>query len=380
MVDMAEWLSYGFMHKEIAMRILVPFVLAIATLAAIACAGQQPTPTPTPTATPAPTATPIPMPTSTPVPTATPEPTPDVRATVEAGIAATREAEESIEATIAARVEATKAAEPTPTPAPTDNSRKEKLVSTFFECLESNLAVAGAFTGDYDGPLSGQVQTILDAAGDVTNYLHDFGAFEDALFLAMDANLLVAPAVSAISLGCSLIGGDPSETPEPDITPTLEPTPESEPNGSKCEELALKIIELSQDRDPSEGNILEITAIEEISDNLLGAECRGLSQARSGETKWIKFHQNRLGKYGYETLEPGDHECEYLAAEIIELSQDSSQEILEIRDIEEIKRDNDELICRGTAVTSEREEDIDFYFKATGGGHLSLGFELPASE
>ena len=353
------------------MRAFVLFLLAIAILATIACAGELPTPTPQPTPTPAPTATPVPtatpaptpIPTATPLPTPTPTPTPTPEPTP------------------------TATPEPTPTPTPEPISGDEKLVKDFFACLESNLTVAGAFTSGYDGPLSEQVQTVLDHAGDVTILLHDFGAFRGAMFVAMGANPLVAPAVLAINLGCSLIDFDePSETPEPDDTPTPQPTatstpvPDNGPAVSKCEELALKIIELSQDKDPADDPILEITGIAEISDNLLGVECKGLSHTESGADKWIKFHQNRLGRYGYETLEPGDYECEYLVPTIIELSQGRDQEILEINDIEELERNDDELICKGTAQTTDQEHEIEFYLVASDAGKQSFGYELAPAQ
>lgn len=274
--------------------------------------------------------------------------------------------------------------EPSATPEPEDKvtsslSRREQLVRGFFECLESNLAVAGAFTSTYNGPLSVQVKTILDTAGDVTILVHDLGAFEDALFLAMDANPLVAPAVSAINLGCLFINIDePSETPEPDETPTPEPTPErqDETDGSKCEALAWKIIELSQDKDLSDDPITEIAGIEQISDNLLGLQCKGMSHTESGESNWIKFHQNRLGRYAYETLQPGDYECEYLVPQIIGLSQGLDQEFLEINEIEEQERSDDELICRGTAKTAGQEGKIEFYVEAFDDGTQTFDYEL----
>ena len=209
--------------------------------------------------------------------------------------------------------------------------------------------------------------------------MHDLGAFEDALFLAMDANPLVAPAVSAINLGCLFINIDePSETPEPDETPTPEPTPErqDETDGSKCEALAWKIIELSQDKDLSDDPITEIAGIEQISDNLLGLQCKGMSHTESGESNWIKFHQNRLGRYAYETLQPGDYECEYLVPQIIGLSQGLDQEFLEINEIEEQERSDDELICRGTAKTAGQEGKIEFYVEAFDDGTQTFDYEL----
>ena len=483
---------------ELAVRILAPFILVIASLVVTACAGDLPTPTPVPTSTPVPTATPAPtptpVPTATPVPTPTPTPTPtpmptptpnptptptpiptatpDAGAAPQDGAEATKPAEDETEAADEVRTESTPTPEPAPlsrkqriatdffeclernltiagaftstydgplgkevqtvlnsvgdvtiylddrglferamllamdanplvapavlainvgcslidgdepsaTPEPEEMptsslSRQEQLVRGFFECLESNLAVAGAFTSAYDGPLSVQVQTILDTAGDVTTLIHDLGAFEDALFLAMDANPLVAPAVSAINLGCSFIYIDePSETPEPDDTPTPERQDDRE--GSKCEALSGEIIELSQDKDPSDDPISEITGIDQISDNLLGLQCKGLSYTESGESNWIKFHQNRLGRRGYETLQPGDYECEYLISRIIGLSQGLDREILEINDIEEQERSDDELICRGTAKTAGWEGQIELYVEAADDGTQTFGYEL----
>ena len=376
------------------MRIFTLVIWIIFVLAAIACGGEQPTPTPRPmlTPTPLPTATPTPVPT----PTATPSPTPNVPATVQAGIEATKAAEASLEATVEARVAATRAATPpTATPAPTPLSGDEKLVQDFFECLESNLAVAGAFTSGYDGPLSGQVQTVLNAAGDITSQLHDFGLFRDAMFLAMDSNPLVGPAVLAINVGCWVIGSDdPSETPEPTDTPTPEPTatptptpepipvPEDVTGISKCEELALKIIALSQEKDPSGDAISEISSMATISDNLLGLECKGLSHTGSGEGKWIKFHQNRLGRYGFEALKAKDYRCEYLLPRIIQLSRERDQEILEIRDIQELRKGNDEIVCVGTADRTQGETPVEFHLTTKDDGDetgLTYGYELGAT-
>ena len=373
------------------MRIITLIFWGILAFAAIACAGEQPS------STPEPTLTPTPLPTFTPTPVPTPIPTPDAKATVQAGIEATKAAEFALEATVVARIAATKAATPpTATPSPTSFSVDEKLVRDFFECLECNLAVAGAFTSNYDGPLSEQVQTVLNATGDVTSRLHDWGLFQDAMLLAMDSNPSVGPAVLAINLGCSLIGSDdPSETPEPEGTPTLEPiatppstpeptpTPEDESGSSKCEALALKIITLSQEKDPSGAPILEIADIETISDNLLGLKCKGLSHTHSGEAKWIKFHQNRLGTYKYETLRPGDYECEYLVAKVMQLSRERGQEILEIRDIQELRQGDDELVCGGTVKLTQRESLIEFYLTTKEEGDetkLNYGYQLVATQ
>ena len=255
-------------------------------------------------------------------PTATPEPTPNVEATVRTGIAATREAEASLEATITARVEATKAAEPTTTPTPTPMleptptpyiSEEAKVARNFFDCLEGNLAVARAFTGNYEGPLSEQMHIILGATGDITSQLHDWGAFQATMLAAMTINPLVEPAVRAINLGCIFFGSDePSEAPQPEdtrtptptVTPTPTPEPEEDSNLSKCEEIALEIIERSQNDDSPTGPISEISGIEEISDNLLGVECQGIARLDTSDTQRIKFHKNRLGRYGYEPIEP----------------------------------------------------------------------------
>ncbi len=375
--------------RKFEMKAFPPFLLAVVMAAAIACAGEQPTATPVPTATPIPTATPVPTPTPTPTPM--PTATPDVAATVQAGVEATRTAEAEIEARVQISIAATKAAlPPTPTPSPPAPNTEEKLTEEFFDCLESNLAVAGAFTSGYDGPLSEQVQTVLNAVGDVTLMLHDYGLFRDAMLLAMDSNPLVAPAVLAINVGCALIGGDgPSETPEPEDTPTPRPTatptpeamptPENDLYGSKCEELASKIIELSQDKGPPDDSISEIANIEEITDNLLGIECYGLSHTHSGEANWIKFHQNRLGRYGYETLRPGDYKCEYLVPKIIGLSQSRDREILEIYDVHKLEQSDNELICRGTAKTSDREYDIDFYIEESEDSQLFYGYDESGS-
>ena len=308
-----------------------------------------------------PTATVTPIPTAQ--PTTVPTATPDVQATIEAGVEATKTAEVEIEATIEARVAATKAAElPPNTPEPTPPSDDEKLVRDFFECLEGNLAVAGAFTSQYDGPLSEQVQTVLNGAGDVTELMHDYGLFESAMLVAIKAEPAVGLAVRAINFGCSLIGSDdPSETPEPENTPT--PTPDDTTEVSKCEELAPKIIELSQDKDPSDDPISEITGIEEISSGLFGIECKGLSHTVSGEAKWIKFFQKPIGGHGYETLKPGDYECEYLVPQIIQLSQGRDQEILEILDIQELQQSDDEIVCSGTATLPQRESLIEFWLE-----------------
>ena len=439
------------------MRIVLPFILAVIALAVMACAGQQPTPTPTPapTATPMPTATPVPTPTATPEPTPTPKPTPEPPPTATPEPTATpsptpeptplsrkhqitRDFFECLESnlTIAGAFTSTydgplseevhrvlnyvgdvtvylddpgrfeKAMllamdinslvapavlainvgcsligddEPSATPAPEKTpipflSRQERLVSDFFECLESNLAVAGAFTSTYDGPFSRQVQTILDAVGDVTIDLHDLGAFEDALFLAMEDNLLVAPAVSAINLGCSLISIDESQqTPEP------TPTQPVDSGSSKCEELAPKIIEQSQDEDPADDRILEITGIGEIADSVLGIQCKGLSRTESGEAKWIEFHQNRLGRYRYEPLKPGDYECEYLVPEILDMSQGRDRQILEISDIKELDRDGDKLVCLGAAETSAGEYGIEFYVEEAKDDKLTIEYDLTST-
>lgn len=63
----------------------------------------------------------------------------------------------------------------------------------------------------------------------------------------------------------------------------------------------MRIIELSKEKDSSDDSISVITGIEEVSSNLIGLECKGLSYTSSGEARWIKLHQNRLGRYGYET-------------------------------------------------------------------------------
>ena len=363
------------------MRIVVAFILAIAALVAISCGGRQPSPTLGPTSTPTPTSTqaPTPLPTVTPTPLPTPTPTPvpsatpDVPATVQAGIEATKTAEAALEATVEARIAATQAAvPPTSTPPPTPISEEEKLAGEFFDCLESNLAVAGAFTSSYDGPFSGQVQTVLDAAGDITSYLDDRGAFRSAIFVAMNSNPAVGPALLVINLACSRIGSDDSsDMPSPAETPT--PLPTEEPEGSKCEELAMRIIERSKEEDHP---ISEITGIEEISSNLIGLQCKGLSFTRSGEAGWIKLHQNRLGRYGYETLEPSEYECEYLVPRILQLSQDDEQEILEVSDIQELQKNDDELICRGTAKPPGQERTIEFYLKASGAGQQSFGYDF----
>ena len=222
----------------------------------------------------------------------------------------------------------------------------------------------------------------MDTAGDVTIHLHDLGAFEDALFLAIDANPLVAPAVSAINLGCSLVKVDDlSESPEQEDMPTPGPTPgqQDETEGSKCEVLAAKVIGLSQDKDPTEHPISQITRIEQISDNLLGLQCKGLSDTESGEPRWIKFHQNRLGRIAYETLQAGDYECEYLVLQVIVLSQGLEREILEVNDVEELERSDDKLTCRGAAITAGLEGDVEFYVYALDDGTQSIGYQLVPS-
>lgn len=374
------------------MKLTVVCLVLVSMLWAIACTDSTAQP---------PTATPL------------PEPTPDVQATVEAGVAATKEAEASSVATVEARVAATKAAEPTatpiptatpqptatvaptatpeptatpaPTPTPTPISGDEKLVRDFFDCLNSNLAVAGAFTSSYDGPLSGQVQTVLNTAGDIAKELHDFGVFKGSMFLAMDANPLVRPAVLAINLGCELIGDDgPSETREPEDTPTPEPTPEEDSDGSKCEELAPKIIQLSQDVDPPDNPIFEITGIEQISDNLLGIECKGLAlsmlitEGVEFALGWTKFHQNKLGGIGYEWLKPKDYECVDLVPMVIE---SSSGNVLRISDIAIMERSDDLLVCRGTVKTTRREVWIEIGVESRqDGNQLLWWWHVPGSE
>ena len=264
--------------------------------------------------------------------------------------------------------------EPTPTPTPEPNG-KEKLIEDFFDCLESNLAVAGALTATYDGPLSEQIHTVLEATGDVTSLLHDYGLFEEALLAAMDINPLVAPAVLAINIGCSFISID-----EPQQTP--EPTPDDGPDLSKCEELALKIIEQSEDEDPAEDRILEITGIEEIADSVLGLQCKGLSHTQSGAANWIEFHQNRLGRYRYEPLKLGDYECEYLVPQIIHLSQERGQEILEILEIQELRQNDDGIVCSGTATLPQGESLIEFWLETNDDKDepgLTYGYALVAT-
>lgn len=335
----------GKAHQDLAMKILALFTLAIAALMAIACAGELPTPTTEPPATPVPTATPEPtptqVPTATPVPTPTPTPQP------------------------------TAIPESTLTPTPEPISGKENLVEDFFDCLESNLAVAGAFTATYDGPLSEQVHTVLNATGDVTSLMHDYGLFEEALLAAMDVSPLVSPAVLAINLGCTLIS---IEEPQQ----TLEPTPTQPADSSipKCLELALKIIEQSQDEDPADDRILEITGVEEIADSVLGLQCKGLSHTRSGEANWIEFHQNRLGRYRYEPLKLGDYECEYIAPQVIQTSQSRERVILEIYDIVEVARDAGKLTCLGTAGTSAGEYGIEFYAEESEDDKPTVEYDL----
>lgn len=249
--------------------------------------------------------------------------------------------------------------DPSATPVPevepeSSRSRREMLVKNFFECLESNLTIAGAFTSGYDGPLSGHVRTILDTAGDVTILLHDLGAFEDALYLAMEANPLVAPAVSAINLGCSFIGFEvPSGTPEPEQ--------EDETDASKCEELAPEVIELSGEKGQPDELVVEITYIEQLSDNLFGVECEGLALGRHSDGAVFalgrtQFHQKRLGGIGYEWLKPEDYECTDLVQMVME---SSSGYYLGIKDIAVKERSSDLLVCRGTAETTEREMQIE---------------------
>ena len=392
------------------MKLAVAFLLAVIVMAVAACGGEQLTATPAPTATPIPTATAVPTPTLTPtlVPTATPIPTPtlvptatpDVAATVQAGVEATRTAEAEIEARIQSGIDATRAAiPPTPTSAPATISLETispetistegKLAREFFDCLESNLAVAGAFTSSYDGPLSGRIQTVLNAAGDITSLLHDLDVFTDAMLLAMDANPLVAPSVLAINVGCALIGGDgdsgtpdagetPTPTPEPTLMPTSEP--EDGSNVPKCEGLVPQIIELSQDMGSSDIPIVEITDIQEISDNLLGFECQGLSHTQDGESKWIKFQRDRLGRYGYEMLKPGDYECEYLVAKVIELSRGHDQEILEVNEIQELQQDDDELLCEGIAKLSSGESAIRFSLTEQDDGQLAYRLDIGSTQ
>ena len=357
------------MYQKLAMRILAPFILAIAALMAIACAGELPTPTAAPTTTPVPTATPEPTPTQ--VPTATPVPTPVPTPTPTPAPTPTPTPEPTPTPTPTPQPSPTATPEPTPTPTPEPTSGKENLVEDFFDCLEGNLAVAGAFTATYDGPLSEQVHTVLNATGDVTSLMHDYGLFEEALLAAMDVSPLVAPSVLAINFGCSLISIDePPETPEP--TPT-QPADSSSP---KCQELALQIIEQSQDEDPADDHILEITGVEEIADSVLGLQCKGLSHTRSGKANWIEFHQNRLGRYRYEPLKLGDYECEYMAPQVIQMSQSRERVILEIYDIVEVERDDGKLTCLGTAETSAGESGIEFYAEESEDDKPTVRYDL----
>ena len=263
---------------------------------------------------------------------------------------------------------------PTATPPPEPASDNEELVEDFFDRLESNLAVAGAFTSSYDGPLSEQIHTVLNATGDVTSMMHDYGLFEAALLAAIDSELAVGLAVRAINFGCSLITIDePQQTPEP------TPTQPVDSGSSKCEELAPKIIEQSQGEDPADDRILEITGIGEIADSVLGIQCKGLSRTESGEAKWIEFHQNRLGRYRYEPLKPGDYECEYLVPEILEQSQGRDRQILEISDIKELDRDGDKLVCLGAAETSAGEYGIEFYVEEAKDDKLTIKYDLTST-
>lgn len=263
---------------------------------------------------------------------------------------------------------------PAPTPDPTDTTRKEKLVEDLFDCLERNLAVAGAFTDTYDGPLSGEVHTVLDATGDITSLMHDFGLFEAALVAAMDANPLVAPAVLAINFGCSFISIDePQQTPEP------TPKQPADSGSTKCQELALKIIEQSQEEDTAEDRILEITGVAEIADGVLGLQCKGLSHTQSSTANWIEFHENRFGRYRYEPLKLRDYECEYLVPQVIQMSQSRERIILEIHNIEEVERNNDELTCLGTAETSTGEYEIEFYAEESD-DEPAFGYDLTSSQ
>lgn len=202
------------------------------------------------------------------------------------------------------------------------------------------------------------------------------------MLVALDSNPGVVLAVGTVNLGCSVFGSDdPSETQEPEDTPIPEPTPtrEDSPDRSKCEELAQKIIELSREEDPLNDTILEISDVETVSDNLLGVECKGLSYTAGGEATWIKFHQKRIGGRGYETLMPGDYLCEYLVPQIVQLSQDGSQGILLISEIQQLRQNEEEIACTGTATLEQRESLIEFWLNTTeddGKPRLTYGYEL----
>ena len=201
--------------------------------------------------------------------------------------------------------------------------------------------------------------------------MHDYGLFEAALLAAIESEPAVGLAVRGINIGCSLISiEEPQETPEP--------TPK-QPGSAKCEELALKIVEQSQDDDPAEDRILEITGIGEIADSVLGLQCKGLSHTQSGEAKGIEFHQNRLGRYRYEPLKPGDYECEYLVPKMIQMSQGRDREILEFKDIRELDRDGGKLVCLGTVETPAGEYGIEFYVVEAGDDELTFEYYLTST-
>ena len=132
--------------------------------------------------------------------------------------------------------------------------------------------------------------------------------------------------------------------------------------------------------DSSDDSIFEIMKIEVISSNLIGLECKGLYHTVDGESEWIQFHQNRLGRYGYEPLGLDKYQCEYLVSRIMLLSRDTDQEILEIRDIQKLRQSDDELVCSGTVKTPSLESVIEFYSEENEENDgRTYGYELVAA-
>ena len=131
-------------------------------------------------------------------PTHTPAPTTDIRATVEAEVAATRTAARAVEATVSAKVEATRSAVPTPTPvvitvfAPTPEpyvaapGSMEHGIDELYRCLQESeelrsFMLVGMEQEGWSGEFADdQLSILLDDQDSFTELALD-GAAEDSV-------------------------------------------------------------------------------------------------------------------------------------------------------------------------------------------------------
>ena len=191
----------------------------------------------------------------------------------------------------------------------------------------------------------------------------------------------VEPTPTARPTAIPTLTQSPAQTPlPPQVTvtpfnPSPQPSPASAPSlQSRCEDAGAFLIEVS------EGDVIDLIAVETVPREGFQNFCRVLVQYASGSVDGIYIAQDNAGELDFGPLALRDWDCKFLLPRILAFNLSNiedgrtDEEILKVYDAEELRRTSEKLACGGLARTSSGETNIEFSIESDRDGELFYGY------